>query len=122
MTRVFPAGTHVSNTSEIGTFKVVSETGVASGVRRIEAVAGQAAVEYLQLLDGVVQQLASNLRVKAEDLPARVVALQVRLLTRHADEVKVACTANRVSDSGKNVWQLPSSVLYYQICCAEARH
>jgi alanyl-tRNA synthetase len=70
----------VSNTSEIGSFKVVSETGVASGVRRIEAVAGQAAVEYLQLVDGVVRQLASNLRVKAEDVPTRVVALQVRYL------------------------------------------
>jgi hypothetical protein len=75
----------VSNTSEIGSFKVVSETGVASGVRRIEAVAGQAAVEYLQLVDGVVRQLASNLRVKAEDVPSRVVALQVRV--RHQQQV-----------------------------------
>ncbi|KAF6257363.1 tRNA synthetases class II (A)-domain-containing protein [Scenedesmus sp. NREL 46B-D3] len=72
-------GTHVSNTSEIGAFKVVCESGVASGVRRIEAVAGQAAVEYLQLVDGVVRQLAANLRVKAEDVPARVVALQEEL-------------------------------------------
>eukprot|EP00882_Tetradesmus_deserticola_P025891 GHRQ01028477.1.p1 GENE.GHRQ01028477.1~~GHRQ01028477.1.p1 ORF type:complete len:370 (+),score=154.63 GHRQ01028477.1:411-1520(+) len=72
-------GTHVSNTAEIGTFKVVSESGVASGVRRIEAVAGQAAVEYLQRVDGVVRQLASNLRVKAEDVPTRVVALQDEL-------------------------------------------
>lgn len=71
------AGTHVGNTSEIGAFKVVSESGVASGVRRIEAVAGAAAVEYLQSLDGVVKALAANLKVKADDLPARVAALQV---------------------------------------------
>ncbi|WIA43658.1 hypothetical protein OEZ86_010096 [Tetradesmus obliquus] len=75
-------GTHVSNTAEIGSFKVVSESGVASGVRRIEAVAGQAAVEYLQLLDGVVRQLAGSLRVKLEDVPGRVAALQ--------DELKAA--------------------------------
>eukprot|EP00775_Hariotina_reticulata_P010705 gene10705-10862_t len=69
-------GTHVSNTAEIGAFKVVSEGGVASGVRRIEAVAGQAAVEYLQSVDGVVRALAGNLKVKGEDVPARVAALQ----------------------------------------------
>jgi alanyl-tRNA synthetase len=79
---LYLAGTHVSNTSEIGTFKVVSETGVASGVRRIEAVAGQASVEYLQLVDGVVRQLASSLRVKAEDVPTRVAALQVGISCR----------------------------------------
>jgi alanyl-tRNA synthetase len=67
----------VSNTSEIGAFKVVSESGVASGVRRIEAVAGQAAVEYLQGLDTIVKQLAGNLKVKGDDLPARIAALQV---------------------------------------------
>lgn len=77
----------MNNTSEIGAFKVVSETGVASGVRRIEAVAGQAAREYMQLLDGIVKQLAGNLRVKAEDLPTRVVALQVG---RHAKPYYVA--------------------------------
>lgn len=74
------SGIHVSNTSEIGAFKVVSESGVASGVRRIEAVCGQAAVEYMQGLDAVVKQLAGNLRVKPEDLPARVTALQVKAL------------------------------------------
>lgn len=67
----------MSNTSEIGAFKVVSEGGVASGVRRIEAVAGQAAVEYLQSLDAIVKQLAGGLKVKGEDLPARIAALQV---------------------------------------------
>lgn len=55
----------MSNTSEIGAFKVVSEGGIASGVRRIEAVAGAAAVEYLQSVDGVVRQLAGSLKVTA---------------------------------------------------------
>lgn len=61
---ITPAGTHVSNTSEIGAFKVVSEGGIASGVRRIEAVAGQAAVEYLQGVDAVVRSLAGSLKVR----------------------------------------------------------
>lgn len=74
----------MSNTSEIGAFKVVSESGVASGVRRIEAVAGQAAVEYLQALDAIVKTLAGSLKVKGEDLPARLAALQVCVWRRGA--------------------------------------
>lgn len=73
------AGTHVTNTSEIGAFKVIAESGIASGVRRIEAVAGQAAVEYLQGLDAVVRQLTAAFKVKAEEVPGRVAALQEEL-------------------------------------------
>lgn len=57
---------------QIGAFKVVSEAGIASGVRRIEAVVGPAAVEYLNQIDGVVRTLASQFKVKYEDLPSRV--------------------------------------------------
>lgn len=87
------AGTHVSNTAEVGAFKVVSESGVASGVRRIEAVAGLAAVEYLQSLDAIVKQLASSLKVKGDELPARLAALQVSLLGRsaHVWDVALKC-------------------------------
>ena len=57
---------------QIGAFKVVSEAGIASGVRRIEAVVGPAAVEYLNQIDGVVRTLASQFKVKYEDIPGRV--------------------------------------------------
>jgi alanyl-tRNA synthetase len=72
-------GTHVTNTSEIGAFKVVSEGGVASGVRRIEAVAGPAAVEYLNGLDVIVRGLSGGLKVRPEELPGRVAGLQAEL-------------------------------------------
>ncbi|KAH7331024.1 hypothetical protein KP509_20G012400 [Ceratopteris richardii] len=68
-------GTHVSNTSEIQGFRIISEQGIASGVRRIEAVAGPAFVEYAIARDRVVRQLSSLLKVKAEDLPARISVL-----------------------------------------------
>ena len=58
--------------AQIGAFKVVSEAGIASGVRRIEAVVGPSAVAYLNTLDGVVRALAGQLKVKYEELPARV--------------------------------------------------
>lgn len=74
-------GTHVSNTAEIGVFKIVSETGVASGVRRIEAVAGPAVLEYLNVRDKVVRELSDRFKVKPEELPERVTSLQTELRT-----------------------------------------
>jgi len=57
-------GTHVSNTAEIRGLKIVSEQGIASGVRRIEAVAGSAFIEYVNARDNVVKQLSNALKVK----------------------------------------------------------
>nr|CAD1826771.1 unnamed protein product [Ananas comosus var. bracteatus] len=65
-------GTHVENTSEIRGFKIISEQGIASGVRRIEAVAGEAFVEYVSARDKHMRRLCSLLKVKAEDVNNRV--------------------------------------------------
>ncbi|XP_047941748.1 alanine--tRNA ligase, chloroplastic/mitochondrial isoform X1 [Salvia hispanica] len=65
-------GTHVKNTSEIRGFKIISEQGIASGVRRIEAVAGDAFIEYVITRDNYLKQLCSTLKVNAEDVTARV--------------------------------------------------
>ncbi|MCC5617667.1 alanine--tRNA ligase [Nostoc sp. CHAB 5836] len=72
-------GTHVSNTAEIGVFKIISEAGVASGVRRIEAVSGPAILDYLNLRDKVVKDLSDRFKVKPEELPDRVTNLQNEL-------------------------------------------
>lgn len=72
-------GTHVKNTAEIGLFKIVSEMGIASGVRRIEAVAGPAVLEYLNLRDRVVRDLSDRFKVKPEDIPERIAGLQSEL-------------------------------------------
>ncbi|HEY9698814.1 MAG TPA: alanine--tRNA ligase [Trichocoleus sp.] len=74
-------GTHVSNTAEIGLFKIISETGVAAGIRRIEAVAGASVLEYLNLRDKVVRDLSDRFKVKPEELPDRVTSLQTELKT-----------------------------------------
>ncbi|MDA0865291.1 MAG: alanine--tRNA ligase [Cyanobacteria bacterium] len=74
-------GTHVSNTAEIGLFKIISETGVAAGVRRIEAVAGPAVLEYLNVRDAVVRDLADRFKAKPEELPDRITTLQGDLKT-----------------------------------------
>ncbi|MBW4563997.1 MAG: alanine--tRNA ligase [Mojavia pulchra JT2-VF2] len=74
-------GTHVSNTAEIGVFKIISEAGVASGVRRIEAVSGPAVLDYLNLRDKVVKDLSDRFKVKPEELPERITTLQNELRT-----------------------------------------
>ncbi len=65
-------GTHVGNTAEIGLFKIISEIGISAGVRRIEAVAGPAVLEYLNVRDKVVRELSDRLKVKPEGIPERV--------------------------------------------------
>ncbi|MBC6475498.1 MAG: alanine--tRNA ligase [Hormoscilla sp. GM102CHS1] len=72
-------GTHVQNTAEIGLFKIISETGIASGIRRIEAVAGGSVLEYLQVRDKVVRELGDRLKAKPEELPDRIINLQNEL-------------------------------------------
>ena len=72
-------GTHVSNTAEIGLFKIVSEAGVAAGTRRIEAVSGQAVLDYLNLRDKVVRDLGDRFKAKPEELPNRITNLQNEL-------------------------------------------
>ncbi|MFN6512987.1 MAG: alanine--tRNA ligase [Nostoc sp. CreGUA01] len=74
-------GTHVSNTAEIGVFKIISEAGVASGVRRIEAVSGPAILDYLNIRDKVVKDLSDRFKVKPEELPDRITSLQTELRT-----------------------------------------
>ncbi len=74
-------GTHVSNTAEIGLFKIIAEAGVASGTRRIEAVAGPAVLEYLNVRDAVVRDLSDRFKAKPEELSDRVTTLQTDLKT-----------------------------------------
>ncbi|MGB7444543.1 MAG: alanine--tRNA ligase, partial [Coleofasciculaceae cyanobacterium] len=72
-------GTHVSNTAEIGVFKIISEAGISSGIRRIEAVAGPAILDYLNVRDKVVKELSDRFKAKPEELPERITNLQTEL-------------------------------------------
>lgn len=65
-------GTHVQNTSEIGIFKIVSESGVASGVRRIEAITGLKVYELLKTKEALIAQVSSQLKTKEENLAERL--------------------------------------------------
>ena len=65
-------GTHVQRTGDIGLFKVVGESGVAAGVRRIEAITGANALAYLQSLEDTVAQAAGALKAPTAELNARI--------------------------------------------------
>ena len=72
-------GTHVANTAEIGLVKIVAESGVAAGIRRIEAVAGGAVLAYLNERDAVVKQLGDRFKAQPGEIVERVSALQDEL-------------------------------------------
>ncbi|MGZ5182125.1 MAG: alanine--tRNA ligase, partial [Ramlibacter sp.] len=83
-------GTHVQRTGDIGLFKVVSEGGVAAGVRRIEAVTGTNALAYLQQVEATVQSAAAALKAPAAELQSRIgqVLEQVRSLEKEVSQLK----------------------------------
>jgi len=65
-------GTHLDRTSQIGLFKIVSETSVAAGVRRIEAVTGEAAYRHVQQQEDALNQAAELLKTKPAEVPAAI--------------------------------------------------
>jgi alanyl-tRNA synthetase len=69
-------GTHVQRTGDIGLFKIVAESGVAAGVRRIEAVTGSNAVAYVQGLEATLNQAAAALKTQPAELSARIAQIQ----------------------------------------------
>jgi alanyl-tRNA synthetase len=89
-TRELCGGTHVNATGDIGLFKVVAEGGVASGVRRIEAVTGGNALAYLQTLEATVSQAAGALKAPSNELNARLAQVldQVKALEKEITALK----------------------------------
>ncbi len=68
-------GTHLTNTSQIGMFKILSEGGVAAGVRRIEAITGRVVYNYLKEKEEVISNVCSNLKTKEDSLSQKVNSL-----------------------------------------------
>lgn len=82
-------GTHVTNTNDIGMFKIISESGVASGVRRIEAVTGREVYQYMSQLENMVTETASIFKSNKKDLvdKAHQVTEEMKELKREVEKL-----------------------------------
>jgi alanyl-tRNA synthetase len=72
-------GSHVGNTSEIGLFKIVSESGIGAGLRRIEALTGAGALDYINSRENILAAAAAALKTRPEDLLTRIEGFAVEL-------------------------------------------
>jgi alanyl-tRNA synthetase len=98
-------GTHCRATGEIAFLKIVSESGIAAGVRRIEAVTGEGAFRHLKEMEGELRRIADFLKVRDWRVADRVEALQAegRALQRELDRLKEARSASEATDLLKEV-------------------
>ena len=81
----FCGGTHVSNTGEIGAFKILSESGVAAGVRRIEALTSKGLIRYYNELEHKMQEAAKMLKATPDNLIERIGHLQTEAKELHSE-------------------------------------
>ncbi len=98
--REFCGGTHVARTGDIGLFKIIGEGGVAAGIRRVEAVTGKGALEYVQARDAALVRAAAVLKAPVNELDAKIAQLQehARATERELTRFKAKAAASAGND------------------------
>jgi alanyl-tRNA synthetase len=117
-------GTHVGRSGDIGLFKIISESGVAAGVRRIEAVTGQAAFEWVVRTDHVLRELASMLRGSRDDVDQKVRELieRSRRLEKEVQQLKSKLASGQSGDMSSQAKDVGGiKVLAAQVDGADAK-
>ncbi|MDF2874616.1 MAG: alaS [Sporomusa sp.] len=115
-------GTHVGSTAEIGLFKIISEAGIGAGLRRIEAVTGYGAHEYLKAQDELIKDAALALKTRPEEIVARIDVLHARVrdLERELGTLNTKLAKNEVQDLLAGVKELNGvKVVIGQVAAAD---
>ncbi len=96
----FCGGTHLENTAQIGLFKLISESGVAAGVRRIEAVTGAGVLEYIEKKDKLIEDTAQAMKSNPNDIAERAAALvnEAKELSRELESAKAGKAVSLAED------------------------
>lgn len=114
----FCGGCHVNRTGDIGLFKIISESGISAGVRRIEAVTGQGALQQIAQQEAALREASALLKTNPEELANKVQALlqQNRALEKELDQFKSKLAASAGDDLGSNAVELKGNkVLVAQV-------
>ena len=101
-------GTHVNNTSNISAFKIVSESGVAAGVRRIEALTGAGLIAHFNQVEETLKQAAALLKTAPSDVASRIAALQdeIKTLSKENDKLKAKIAKAAAGDVTKEAEEI----------------
>lgn len=93
-------GTHVSQIGQIGFFKIIAESGVAAGIRRIEAVTGKAAVEYVQQREAQLQEIAHTLKANPQEVTQKIAQMieNVRQAEKELMRLKTKLASSQGAD------------------------
>ena len=117
-------GTHVSATGDLGVIKVLTEGGVAAGVRRIEAVSGSAALQYTQSLESQLSDVATTLKAPRHDVVPKLKQLQIRNkeLARQVEQLQAKLAATKGKDMAGGARQVAgANVLLKRVEDADAK-
>jgi alanyl-tRNA synthetase len=114
-------GTHVKRTGDIGLFKIVAESGVAAGIRRLEAVTGENALAYIQERELQLQQVADAVKVQPQEAAARIAQIldNVKHLERELGRLKSKLAASQGNDFAGQVREVKGAKVL-AICLDDA--
>lgn len=116
----FCGGNHVDNTNELGLFKIVSESGVGAGVRRIEAVTSKEAFEFLEQRNDLLQEAAAEMKVvQLKEVPRKVEAMQAQI--KELEQQKEALEAKFASQQAKDVFKDVKEVNGHTLIAAQVK-
>jgi alanyl-tRNA synthetase len=114
-------GTHVKRTGDIGFFKIVAESGVAAGIRRIEAITGESALEYVQQREAQLAEIAGALKAQPQEAAQKILQIveNVRQLEKELARMKSKLASSLGDDLAQHVREV-KGVKVLAVCLEDA--